>query len=138
MARLYNGNHLSINIIHLQIIHLPFFILHSTFYIHHVGGGIRIDAHVVSKLVFLYPRIEEMDMEGEVVAVVVNVRNLKASLGRSVGEVRVRVGGRTERGAANELAEMGITDGAVNRVDTTARTENPVLVGLTSLQNLSS
>ena len=66
---------------------------------------------MVGQSILLHPRVEEVDMEGEVIAVVVDVRDFEAGFRGAIGEIRMRVGGRAERGATNELAKMGISDG---------------------------
>ena len=71
---------------------------------------------------------EEVDVEGQRVAVVVDVGELKAGLRRAVGAVGVRVGRRAEGGAVPRLAEVGKEHRALHGVAFAAGPEEPVLV----------
>ena len=59
-----------------------------------------------------------------------NVGNLKAVFGCAIGQVGMRIRVWAKGGTTLVLAKVGEVDVALHRVDTAARTENPVLVRL--------
>ena len=64
-------------------------------------------------------------MEGQRAVVLLDIGNLKTLFGSAVGEIGVRVGGGTERGAPRGLAEEGACKPSVGGVIAAIGTENP-------------
>ena len=76
-----------------------------------------------------YAILKEVDVEGQLAAVLVNVGNLKAFFRCSISQIRMRISVRTESGASGCMTEMGVVKVTILYVAATIGTENPILVG---------